>query len=672
MAQARIAFIIGILAVASCKSDSNNASDGSSPAGDDGGSGDAGSPSGADGSVDSPRIPSSWTCSPRDYADGVICHCDCGSPDPDCANPSLLVSNCSSDQVCAPNGTCTVCGNRALDTGEQCDSARPDKTECGPQGFAPGQVPCDASCTWAYDQCMPLATCGNGMLDDAELCDGASVKPGLDCTDYARASGSLACTQRCAIDTAGCYTCGDGSVEGPEACDDGGVRAGDGCSDACAVETGWQCTGKRSTCTPVCGDGRVLGRETCDDGNATSNDGCSADCKAEMDCQCAGAPSVCNCATVQTIATVLQRPMIDVGGIVVDSARQPHMVYGTTSDFNETTGTTSSVQFIERKTTGGFSTTQIDLWSQSQGGFGLDDMVIANDGGTIRLFYQRGGDPTHAFATVTFNQLGGWQFAGDKVSDVRDVARAGGVWHSLVVPTPFGSIHYRAGDIGAWAPDDTLAGLTVNNNPRLAIASTGGVYISSEARPSGNNSSYSLKLAKRVDATTYSTEYDVTTTPATGTSCVVLVSHEPVALPGGGMVVFEDGFNPNQRWLKAHRLSGASWVIEDVADLSFLSKSCTAGGSASYSVIRSVTAVDAAGLPHILYAAAPVIGSTRLEDHYRDTTGWHVRTFPITGAAPLAMTFDANNAAHIFALAPSGNALQLNLVYIRIDATRWN
>jgi hypothetical protein len=34
----------------------------------------------------------------------------------------------------------------------------------------------------------------------------------------------------------------------------------------------------------------------------------------------------------------------------------------------------------------------------------------------------------------------------------------------------------------------------------------------------------------------------------------------PLALPGGGIVVFEDGFDSTQRWLKAHVRSGASWV----------------------------------------------------------------------------------------------------------------
>jgi len=46
------------------------------------------------------------------------------------------------------------------------------------------------------------------------------------------------------------------------------------------------------------------------------------------------------------------------------------------------------------------------------------------------------------------------------------------------------------------------------------------------------------------------------------------------------------------------------------------------------------------------------------------------RTFPITSVSSFAMTFDAHNAAHIFATAPGRG--EPNRVYIRIDATRWN
>jgi MYXO-CTERM domain-containing protein len=74
--------------------------------------------------------------------------------------------------------------------------------------------------------------------------------------------------------------CGDGRVEGTEACDDGDTMAGDGCDAACDIETGWDCVGSPSVCTPICGDMLVRGSEVCDDGNTESCDGCNATCTA--------------------------------------------------------------------------------------------------------------------------------------------------------------------------------------------------------------------------------------------------------------------------------------------------------------------------------------------------------------------------------------------------------
>ncbi|MBX3246339.1 MAG: DUF4215 domain-containing protein [Myxococcales bacterium] len=87
--------------------------------------------------------------------------------------------------------------------------------------------------------------------------------------------------------------CGDGEVEGTEVCDDGGLDAGDGCDAACDVETGWECMGSPSVCTPVCGDGVVLGAEQCDDGNTENGDGCSDGCAFEAGWDCSGTPLVC-------------------------------------------------------------------------------------------------------------------------------------------------------------------------------------------------------------------------------------------------------------------------------------------------------------------------------------------------------------------------------------------
>ena len=59
-------------------------------------------------------IPTAWTCAPDRYADGSVCDCDCGYPDPDCANDLLPQTGCedgtrctASSPTCIPDGwTC--------------------------------------------------------------------------------------------------------------------------------------------------------------------------------------------------------------------------------------------------------------------------------------------------------------------------------------------------------------------------------------------------------------------------------------------------------------------------------------------------------------------------------------------------------------------------------------
>ena len=76
--------------------------------------------------------------------------------------------------------------------------------------------------------------------------------------------------------------CGNGFMEAGEQCDDGNIVAADGCSSACAVENGFTCTGRPSSCRPVnpaCGNGYTEGTEQCD---APPSSGCSPTCRAGL------------------------------------------------------------------------------------------------------------------------------------------------------------------------------------------------------------------------------------------------------------------------------------------------------------------------------------------------------------------------------------------------------
>jgi hypothetical protein len=48
-----------------------------------------------------------------------------------------------------------------------------------------------------------MATCGNGMVDTGEECDGADLGPAT-CVTEGFAGGALACSDTCTLDTAGC------------------------------------------------------------------------------------------------------------------------------------------------------------------------------------------------------------------------------------------------------------------------------------------------------------------------------------------------------------------------------------------------------------------------------------------------------------------------------------
>ncbi|MFP6664541.1 MAG: DUF4215 domain-containing protein [Deltaproteobacteria bacterium] len=60
--------------------------------------------------------------------------------------------------------------------------------------------------------------------------------------------------------------CGDGTIDEGEVCDDGNLRGCDGCSSDC------------SRIDNICGDGLLECNEICDDGNMDDGDGCEATC----------------------------------------------------------------------------------------------------------------------------------------------------------------------------------------------------------------------------------------------------------------------------------------------------------------------------------------------------------------------------------------------------------
>jgi hypothetical protein len=72
-------------------------------------------------------IPSGWTCPPRDYRDGTLCHCRCGAPDPDCGAADASTIGCDWGQTCSEEGICErgrSAPPSASSAREQCGIAR--------------------------------------------------------------------------------------------------------------------------------------------------------------------------------------------------------------------------------------------------------------------------------------------------------------------------------------------------------------------------------------------------------------------------------------------------------------------------------------------------------------------------------------------------------------------
>ena len=170
------------------------------------------------------------------------------------------------------NNNNSLCGNGAIDPGEQCDDGNTSGHDgcdevcriepfCGSGRVDPGEE-CDDGNFKDGDGCAHDCTlevgCGNGVLEVGEQCDDDNVVSGDGCTGDCRIEG-------------GGPVCGNGILEYTEGCDDGNTVSGDGCTADCEREDG-------------CGNGELAAHEQCDDGNNISGDGCSAGCTVEFIC----------------------------------------------------------------------------------------------------------------------------------------------------------------------------------------------------------------------------------------------------------------------------------------------------------------------------------------------------------------------------------------------------
>jgi cysteine-rich repeat protein len=164
-----------------------------------------------------------------------------------------------------------TCGDGVIDPGEQCDGADLGGKTCADQGFdQPAGLACKHDCTLDLSGCEP--TCDGKTLEPGEKCDGMLLG-GQTCVDFGYAqAGTLAC-KSCLPDLTGCTAaCGNGIAEPGEKCDgadlggktckDFGFSKGAGlaCQPGCAD---WSKAG----CKPTCDDGVLEPGEQCDGNN---------------------------------------------------------------------------------------------------------------------------------------------------------------------------------------------------------------------------------------------------------------------------------------------------------------------------------------------------------------------------------------------------------------------
>lgn len=116
-----------------------------------------------------------------------------------------------------------VCGDGRVQEGERCDGAALGSVTCEGLGFGSGVLACRGDCA-ALDpaSCGPPASCGDGLLQAPEVCDGAMLA-GATCASLGYGPGTLSCRSSCGgFDTSLCgplLSCGDGIRGGIEACD---------------------------------------------------------------------------------------------------------------------------------------------------------------------------------------------------------------------------------------------------------------------------------------------------------------------------------------------------------------------------------------------------------------------------------------------------------------------
>ncbi|MBQ9816864.1 MAG: C39 family peptidase [Proteobacteria bacterium] len=198
---------------------------------------------------------------------------------------ALLMSACSGDDSSANSD---LCGNGLLDDGEICDAEiLNNKASCPKGTYLPSQasLSCNADCSLNTDVCLPIESpnCGNGALDKGEVCDADILSKDAVCPKgtHLPLNAALSCNADCTLNTDACVPneseklCGNGSLDEGEICDGKFISDDAACPEGmqlppdAALSCNADCTVNSSACVPngsenLCGNGSLDEGEICD------------------------------------------------------------------------------------------------------------------------------------------------------------------------------------------------------------------------------------------------------------------------------------------------------------------------------------------------------------------------------------------------------------------------
>ncbi|MBU1219533.1 hypothetical protein KKF34_10270 [Myxococcota bacterium] len=114
-----------------------------------------------------------------------------------------------------------TCGNGVLDPTEECEGDNLGGADCVSQGFSSGVLACSPGCEFDTSQCSNEPEyCGNGIIEGIESCDGTNLGQ-ANCENQGYSGGTLSCLSNCTFNVSNCgeMLCGNGIVDSGETCD---------------------------------------------------------------------------------------------------------------------------------------------------------------------------------------------------------------------------------------------------------------------------------------------------------------------------------------------------------------------------------------------------------------------------------------------------------------------